>query len=154
MSESLLAVDLGIRTGLALFDSSGQLRWYRSSNFGTTARLKRAVPGILREAGHPAYVAIEGGGRLLTPWRRNAERHGASVIEMHAATWREDLLLSRERRSGAEAKDHAVRLARDVIARSGAASPTGPLKDDVAEAIMVGLWAMREIGWIDEFPAL
>jgi hypothetical protein len=39
----LLAVDLGPRSGLALFGSEGRLRWYRSRNFGTQSRLKPAV---------------------------------------------------------------------------------------------------------------
>jgi hypothetical protein len=35
-------VDLGLRSGLALFGSDGRLRWYRSQNFGSQSRLKRA----------------------------------------------------------------------------------------------------------------
>ncbi|MEN9933480.1 MAG: hypothetical protein RLZZ387_59, partial [Chloroflexota bacterium] len=30
---TLLAVDVGLRAGLALFDQDGRLRWYRSHNF-------------------------------------------------------------------------------------------------------------------------
>ena len=45
--SSLLAVDLGLKTGLALYGEDGKLRWYRSKNFGTTARLKRAVYSLL-----------------------------------------------------------------------------------------------------------
>lgn len=41
--SSLLAVDLGVRAGLACYDESGRLRWYRSSDFGDAARLRRAI---------------------------------------------------------------------------------------------------------------
>lgn len=44
---SLLAVDLGLKTGLALFEGQGKLLWYRSHNYGTTERLKRAVPKLI-----------------------------------------------------------------------------------------------------------
>lgn len=40
---SLLAVDLGLRTGLALYGADGRLRWYRSQNYGSAERLRRAV---------------------------------------------------------------------------------------------------------------
>lgn len=43
----LLAVDLGLRSGLALYGRDGRLREYRSQNFGSQSRLKRAVPSVL-----------------------------------------------------------------------------------------------------------
>lgn len=42
--SALLAVDAGVRTGLALLDREGRLLWCRSHNLGTTARLKRLQP--------------------------------------------------------------------------------------------------------------
>ncbi|HEX2081336.1 MAG TPA: hypothetical protein VHG08_26770 [Longimicrobium sp.] len=73
---SLLAVDLGLRTGLALYGGDGRLRWYRSQNFGTAARLRRAVHGTLRELPEVRWLVIEGGGNLAEIWTREAERIG------------------------------------------------------------------------------
>lgn len=148
--HNLLAVDLGVRTGLALFGGDGRLRWYRSQNFGTRGRLKRALPGLLAD-GAPAYVVLEGGGDLAAMWTHAAESRGIGVVRVQAHDWRQQLLYQREQRSGADAKAHADTLARRVIAWSGAAKPTS-LRHDAAEAILVGLWGLIEIGWLDGLP--
>jgi hypothetical protein len=146
----LLAVDLGLRMGLAVFDDRGQLAWYRSTNLGTRARLKKAVPSILAEAMNPSVVVVEGGGPLFPPWERAVEVIGARLIRIEAGTWRRDMLLARHQRSGREAKSNALDLARYIIERTGASKPTGALKDDVAEAILVGAWGVRQLGWMNE----
>ncbi len=94
----LLAVDLGVKTGLALYGQDGRLLWYRSQNFGTAERLRR------------------------------------------------------EQRSGVQAKESATDLARRVIIWSGARRPTS-LRDDAAEAILIGLWGTLEVGWLGHLPA-
>jgi hypothetical protein len=73
---SLLAVDLGLRTGLALFGEHGKLIWYRSHNYGTTERLKQGVPAILGGDNAPTVMVIEGGGNLATVWEKEADRRG------------------------------------------------------------------------------
>ncbi len=145
---SLLAIDLGIKTGLACFDRDGRLTWYRSSNFGSRARLKKAVPAVLREAGNVRYIVIEGGGDLAEPWIAEAKRIGAEIIQLAAHDWRTDLLLSREQRTGDDAKRHADALARLIIKWSDAKRPTS-LRHDVAEAICIGFWGARRLGWTD-----
>ena len=92
---SLLAVDVGIRTGLAVFRDDGHLIWYRSQNFGAAARLKRAIPALLHEAFDPAYVVLEGGGPLVEHWTTLSERHGARVLRVSAEEWRSFFLLPR-----------------------------------------------------------
>ncbi|OYT14058.1 MAG: hypothetical protein B6I19_01910 [Bacteroidetes bacterium 4572_114] len=47
--ELLLSIDLGVKTGFAMYGSDGKLLWYRSQNFGNAARLRKAVPKILSE---------------------------------------------------------------------------------------------------------
>ena len=144
----LLAVDLGLRTGLACFGRDGRLLWYRSRNYGTRARLKRAAYTVLseaHEAGHPIdRLIVEGGGDLAPPWLREADRRGIRTRQIHAHTWRERFLLNREQRSGKDAKRHADRLAREVIAWSGLPKPTS-LRHDAAEAIMIGLYGAVEL---------
>jgi hypothetical protein len=149
---SLLAVDLGVRTGLALFGRDGRLRWYRSQNFGSAARLRRGAPAVLDEATGLARVVVEGGGPLAAIWEREAARRSLHVRRVSAERWRELLLLPREQRSGVQAKQTAGLLARHVIEWSGAARPTS-LRHDAAEAVLVGLWGVIEVGWLEAPPA-
>jgi hypothetical protein len=149
---ALLAVDLGLRTGLAFFARDGRLVGYRSQNLGTRERLRRAAATLL--AAHPALerLALEGSGPLAELWRHAGERRGLAVRVLDAETWRRALLVPRERRTGVDAKHHADALARAVIAWSGARAPKGPLRHDAAEAIGAGLYAVLEAGWLAELP--
>ena len=148
---SLLAVDVGLRTGLACYGQDGRLCWYRSHNFGARARLKRAIPSILHEPPDLAWLVVEGG-TYAELWSGPATKAGIGVIRMGAERWRRELLLAREQRSGAEAKSHADALARRVIAWSAAPAPTS-LRHDAAEAILIGLWGVIHAGWLDGPPA-
>lgn len=148
----LLAVDLGLKTGLALYGDDGRLRWYRSQNFGSTARLRRGAASLLRSLPNLTHVVLEGGGPIAEVWAKEAARRGLHAETVDAGTWRRTLLWARHRRTGAEAKAHADVLARKVIAWSGAARPTS-LRHDAAEAILVGLWGVLRRGWLAEIPA-
>jgi hypothetical protein len=148
---ALLAVDLGVRTGLAAYGDDGRLRWYRSQNFGSAARLRRAVPGLLDTEPDTTRLVVEGGGTLLEPWAAEGAARGLVVQQVSAEAWRALLLLPREQRNGEGAKRSAGVLARRVIAWSGAHSPTS-LTHDAAEAILVGLWGVLSAGWLDSLP--
>jgi len=148
---ALLAVDLGVRTGLALFGPEGRLRWYRSQNFGTAARLRRGVHGLLASMPHLAWLVLEGGGPLADLWRRQAQRRGIPVQQISAEVWRRQFLYAREQRSGVRAKENADTLARRVIAWSKARRPAS-LRDDAAEAILIGLWGVLAVGWLTSLP--
>jgi len=149
--KHLLAVDLGVRTGLALYGSDGRLRWYRSKNFGSASRLKRAVHGLLVEPDNLTWLILEGGGSLATIWEREAERCDISVRQINADTWRQQFFYAREHRTGSQAKQTADTMARKVIEWSGAAKPTS-LRHDAAEAILVGLWGVLHVGWLEQLP--
>jgi hypothetical protein len=144
-------VDVGVRAGLALYGDDGRVVWYRSRNFGSTARLRRAAPALLAEIPNLAYVALEGGGPVSDIWEREAERLAATVIRVSAEEWRAALLYPREQRSGTQAKQHADLLARRMIAWSDAPRPTS-LRHDAAEAVLVGLWAVMSLGWLTAPP--
>lgn len=148
---SLLAVDLGLRTGLALYNDTARLVWARSHNFGTAGRLRRGVYGILSEVPDPAWIVIEGGGALADPWLKEAQRRSIGVRQVSAEAWREALLLPRERRTGAAAKQHAETLARAIMAWSEV-TPPRTLRHDAAEAVLVGLWGVLQVGWLDGVP--
>ena len=148
---ALLAVDVGVRTGLAVFGDDGRLRWYRSQNFGSAARLRRAVPGLLAAEADTTRLVVEGGGPLERIWRAEAESRGLTMQQVSAEEWRALFLLPREQRSGVEAKRTAAQLARRVIEWSGARRPTS-LRHDAAEAILVGLWGVLSAGWLRALP--
>ena len=57
---TLLAVDLGLRTGLALYTYPGHLTWYRSHHIKKRGDLKRAIWGILKEIDRLDGLFLEG----------------------------------------------------------------------------------------------
>jgi hypothetical protein len=147
----LLAVDIGVKTGLALYGHDGRLLWYRSQNFGTAQRLRRGVRHVLDALPHLAWLVLEGGGPLADIWRREATRRQIPVRQISAEAWRQQFLYAREQRSGTQAKERATELARRIIIWSGARRRTS-LRDDAAEAILIGLWGTLDVGWLAELP--
>ena len=150
--KTLLAVDLGIRSGLALYGQDGRLRWYRSKNFGNTAQLRRGARTILAEQPELAWLVLEGGGEIAEIWQREAEYRQLPVYQISAEAWRQSMFYPRQQRSGVKAKQSADELARRIIEWSGIARPTS-LRHDTAEAILVGLWGVLEVGWLERLPA-
>lgn len=148
---TLLAVDVGLRTGLALYDATTRLLWYRSQNYGTAARLKRAAHGTIASIPDLEHLIVEGGGNLAQAWLREAERRGVETRSVHAHQWRRELFLSRDHRDGTQAKASAIELAPKVIEWAQGKRPTS-LRHDAAEAILVGLWGLRAVGWIERRP--
>ena len=149
---TLLAVDLGVRTGLALFDGEGHVVWCRSHNFGSVKRLRRGIYGILGDISDLAILVLEGGGRIAEVWEREARRRSLTLYRITAEDWRTRLLYPREQRNGPEAKRHAGHMARRVIAWSEGTQPSS-LRHDAAEAVLAGLWGVLEAGWLKELPA-
>ena len=121
--RSLLAVDLGLKTGLALYAGNGRLLWYRSTNFGTMTRLKRGAFAVLNAIPDLAWMVLEGGGDIAEVWEKEAEKRRIVVRRIGAERWRERLLYIREQRTGKLAKRNAGELARRVIEWSGAPAP-------------------------------
>jgi hypothetical protein len=149
--STLLAVDLGLKAGLALYSDNGRLCRYQSHNFGSTERLRRGVPGILDAIPDLVAIVIEGGGNLATVWAKEAERRMLACYRIDAEKWRQMFLYSREQRTGVESKKHAGEIARRIIEWSEAQRPTS-LRHDAAEAIMIGLWGVIKLGWLEELP--
>ena len=147
----LLAVDLGLKMGLALYNSNGCLCWHRSHNIGSSERLRRAAWQILATERSLAWVILEGDSRLGVIWSKPAQKRGVSARLVSAHQWRQVLMHPCEQRSGVEAKRHARQLAQRVIAWSGIPKTTS-LRTDAAEAILIGLWACLEIGWLKQLP--
>lgn len=150
--NSLLAVDLGLRTGLALYAESGRLLWYRSTNFGSKDRLRRGVPSLLADIPDLAWLVLEGDRALAEIWERGARGLDVASLRVSAEVWRGKLLYPREQSSGPKAKQSADEMARKIIEWSGAPRPTS-LRHDAAEAIVLGLWGVLEVGWLKRMPS-
>jgi hypothetical protein len=146
-----MATLLGLRAGFALYGDDGRLRWYRSQNFGAQSRMRQAAYAILHDLPDLQWVVLEGGGSLADLWRKAAEARTIGVIQTSAEVWRQQLLYPRQQRSGTDAKQHADQLARRIIDWSGAPRPTS-LRHDAAEAILIGLWGVVQVGWLAEIP--
>jgi hypothetical protein len=148
---ALLAVDLGLRTGLALYGRDGRLISYRSRNFGTATRLRRRVHSLLDELPRLSRIVLEGGGPLAKIWEHEVRRRGIIVRQISAETWRRRLFYPSQQRNGPQAKLNAGDVARRVIEWSDAPRPTS-LRHDAAEAILIGLWGVLEAGWLKRLP--
>lgn len=143
----LLAVDLGLKTGIALYNGAGRLIWYRSQHFANNAALRRAVHRLLRETAGLTVIYLEGGGDLSHIWQHEAGKRDVPVREIAAETWRARLLYQRDQRNGRQAKRKADELARRVIEWSDAPKPKS-LRHDASEAILIGLWGAIDQGWL------
>jgi hypothetical protein len=148
---SLLSVDLGIKTGLALYGQDGRLCWYRSQNYGSIQRLKRDIHNLLESIPDLLLLVLEGGGTLVTPWEREAVRRNVPVKMVQAEQWRPKFLYLREQLTGLKAKQYADGIAHKIIAWSGLPRPTS-LRHDAAEAVLIGMWAVIDAGWLKELP--
>ena len=147
----LLAVDVGLHTGLALFSENAELLWYRSHHVSSSAKLKKLVGKLLREAPRPTHLYLEGGGPLVEIWQHEAVKLAICTEQIHAQQWRAQLLNDRQQRSGAQAKKEADGIARKVIEQLGHKNPTS-LRHDTAEAILVGLYGLLQLGWLANYP--
>lgn len=145
----LLSVDLGVKTGFALFRSDARLLWFRSQNFGNVSRLRRALPWLLSQEEELSHLIIEGGGPLLKIWKAETEKHNIELISIMADEWRQSLLLNREQRNGKSAKTYAVAFAGKAIRHLCDHRATS-LNNDAAEAILIGIYGMQKLGWIPD----
>ncbi len=150
-TDHLLAVDVGLHTGLALFSADARLLWYRSHHIASPAKLKKVIGKLLRDTPRPTHLLLEGGGPLAELWLREAEKLAVKAEQIHAQQWREQLFFARQHRSGPQAKREADGLARQVIERLGSKKPTS-LRHDTAEAVLIGLYGLLELGWLPSWP--
>ncbi|GAB1403520.1 hypothetical protein DSECCO2_614690 [anaerobic digester metagenome] len=152
-TEYLLAVDVGVKTGLALFDNTGKLHWHRSHNMGSVPSLRKAADNIAKTIPDLKYIVAEGGGRIGLVWKKVALRYGKIFLAADARDWRSEMLYSREQRTGLTAKQTAIEMAIHFLKINGTPPPQ-ILIHDSAEAILTGIWCCHKIGWIKKLPNL
>ena len=145
----LLAIDLGLRAGIALFTGKGRLIAYRSTNFGNLSRLKRAIPSIV---GPTVKVLVtEGDARLAHLWELHASRRDIICERIAPQSWRSQIYNLSEMRQKGRWKETADKYARRIIGWSELSSPSS-LRHDAAEAICLGMCAVIRHGWLDQLP--
>lgn len=145
--EHLLAVDVGLHTGLALFANDGTLLWYRSHHLPSQGKLKKILFSLLETEPRPTQLILEGSGPLADIWVREAERRKLPLMQIHAESWRVKLLFPRQQRNAQQAKQFAIKSARKIIVQLGGKRPTA-LRHDTAEAILIGFYGLLELGWL------
>lgn len=150
-SDLLLAVDAGIRAGLALYNMEAKLLWYESHNYGNRPALRRAVQSFLQKYPTIAWLIIEGGGPVADIWKNQAKKLFIKIRQIDAEKWRSELFYNKERRTGSLAKQNADALARKVINYSGLPLPKA-LRHDAAEAILIGFWGLLDVNWLRTIP--
>ncbi len=148
-SPRLLAVDLGLVSGWATFDEDGLAVSHRAPRFADVGRLKRSVKSLVPPT--VTDVFVEGDRHYGDIWGKAAARIGATLRPVSPERWRRRLLLPRERRSGADAKAAAEAMAKRILMWSGA-PPKMKLRTDAAEAIVIGLYGVLELGWLADVP--
>ncbi|MGC8864295.1 MAG: hypothetical protein ACP5O2_01120 [Bacteroidales bacterium] len=148
---NLLAVDLGVKTGLAVFTPDGRLLWYGSRNYGSKNSLRSDIPRLLLQYGPLRRLVLEGGGALHEVWHKEAQRWQIPITAFHAGHWRELLFGSDYLMHTDKAKDKAVEMAGRVIRLVGIQRFSTPVHH-AAEAILSGLCFLYEEGQV-VFPS-
>lgn len=142
--KTILSVDLGIKTGLALFSENANLLWFWSHNFGNRTRLKKGVNNILFKISKKwklVLIVIEGSRDIGKIWKKKGIKLDVPVIDVSPERWRQDILGSRNLPTK-NSKKLAALYARNIIIESGL-SPPKLVNFDAAEAILIGLWGVK-----------
>eukprot|EP00977_Amphora_coffeiformis_P010427 scaffold2438_cov167-Amphora_coffeaeformis.AAC.3 len=159
--QLLVAVDLGLRTGLALYSDDGRLLEYEQAVFETADELKANCLQLMADweakyqgrdekSCHITHVAVEGADASLRHvWRNIVEDHlHCELLLVKPEEWRADLLLSKEKASGEAAKEASRLIARQLVADYGGRLHAGKFSTDVAESILLGYHVSRRLEWI------
>jgi len=151
----LLAVDLGLRTGAALFDQDGKIIRVDSCRFNDHDALKQGLDDLIIKSG-VTDVVIEGEDRkLFNIWKKAIEQLPGNVnlARVIADDWRQDFLLKREQMNAYKAKEAASLIAKQFLV--GTEYESAKLSVDAHEAILIGHYSLRVLGWTDStMPAV
>ena len=148
----LLAVDLGLRTGAALFDQDGKLLRLDSCRFVNPEELEQGLEDLIIKS-CVTHVVIEGEDRkLYNIWKKAIEKLPGDVkmARVVADDWRQDFLLKKEQKYAHIAKEAASLIAKQFLA--GTDYETVKLSVDAHEAVLIGHYSLRVLGWADLPP--
>jgi hypothetical protein len=129
VSSVLVAVDLGLRSGFAFYNSSGSLIDFIDHRFYSEGDLTDSILAEIKKWSNKydlTHFALEGDKIYRALWtaaiNRFAEerKQEKEIIYVAPAEWRECILLTKERKSGKDAKIAARQISRQIMWRSGA----------------------------------
>lgn len=159
--EMLLAVDLGLRTGLSLYNDEGRLLRFDNFHFESSDQLLDAAKSVLsswedavnemENSGRSwkiSKIAIEGGDPPLRDAWHEAATGERAVLHVRPEEWRADLLLTKEKLDGEKAKSASRLIARQIVSDYSNCDFDGKFQTDMAESILLGLHVARRLGWI------
>lgn len=149
LTGTILAVDAGVRTGMALFDTKGTLIWYGSHNYGKRQSLKKAVSDVLKKH-QVRWLILEGGGDIVDIWEGQAKKMGIAFLHLHAMEWRSAVLHGKDWETNF-AKEQAIKWARKIIGYCGGRQQK-TIRHDAAEAIICGFYMLIKEGIIQPPP--
>jgi len=165
-NELLMAVDLGLKSGVALYNKNGELLRYEQLLFKKDSldeEIKKIIQGweseiqsstiTAQNADKPCVtkIAVEGGDvEILRAW--DSAAMDVSVTRISPEEWRFHLLSPKERLSGATSKAAARLIARQVVDDFSSMKHEGKFKTDVAEAVVLGFYVCQKLGWISRDP--
>jgi hypothetical protein len=124
----LLAVDMGLRSGFALYNSSGYLTDFTDHRFQSLPTLKESILEVLdclSVRHHLTNFVLEGDAVYGEIWKTSIEEFSCKkneevdVLFVSPSEWRERLLTLKERKSGQDAKTAARQICRQIMWRSG-----------------------------------
>jgi predicted phosphodiesterase len=163
VNELLMAVDLGLRTGVSLYSNVGKLVRYEQFQFDSPDSLHIAASHLLHQweidASNSTHswavtrIAIEGGDPPLREAWRLAANGQRVLLQVKPEEWRADLLVTKEKMDGDSAKAASRLIARQIVADYGVERHDGcKFQTDMAESILLGLHVSRRLGWIARNP--
>jgi hypothetical protein len=127
-SSVLLSVDLGLRSGFALYNSTGHLISFAHHRFDTLQNLEASVLvelSSLSKVYNLNHFVLEGDAVYGSIWTSAINQFAADyeknavIIYIAPAEWRDRLLTSKERKSGKDAKCASRLISRQIMWRSG-----------------------------------
>ena len=160
--SALLSVDLGLRSGFAIYDNEGTLTTAFGRRFESQSNIDASINEVLVDVTRNysiTHYVLEGDNVLQKAWREaiatfiGTEQTTVEIITVSPAEWRAQMLMKKEAESGSSAKAAARLIARQIMWRAGLVDEysTKPMDTDVAEAILIGYYATRtKLNWTGE----
>lgn len=173
VGQLLLAIDLGLRTGISLFNDRGELLRYDYIHLTDVDELHDHAARLMMEWENGANtdsektgerwqltcIALEGSEPShFEAWREAAmdtDLEIPEIISVRPDEWRSEFLERKESISGKKSKEAARLIARQVVSDYGVMdNHVGRFKTDAAESIVMGMFVARRLGWVKREPAV
>lgn len=150
-TKYLLAIDVGLSTGMALYNQDGRLCWCDSQKFENLAQMKRFAAKLIGETEKLDWILSEGDYNLAAIWERAAIKNGVRIQRVSGQVWCQQLLEMPYDDAVQQIDPHAFEFARKIMHYSEMSSPKN-LDKHAIEAALIGMWGVLQMGWINKLP--